>query len=200
MVDYVYFFKMTSIDAIKIGKTSGESIENRFMQFKTYAPFGAKIIGFFEVPEGKGHEYEKKIHKELNHLRLKGEWFDISDIKALEIIDDYDNNKELKSLFSRWTSVMNIYDINIIKEKLNKDLEYYKPKPEENNNIRLIKKYISKESPVEFKTSTEIMEYIEKKEDIKLYHRTFGQSLKILGFKKIYLNKHRQHGYYVHLK
>jgi hypothetical protein len=78
----VYFFKHTGLEPIKIGYSSNISPIARFEQFKTYAPFGAELIGFIQSFEPK--KLETKLHKRYKLNRLKGEWFNISlkDVKS----------------------------------------------------------------------------------------------------------------------
>ena len=72
----VYFFKHTGLEPIKIGYSTNESPLDRFYQFKTYAPYGAEIIGFIRATKAK--ELETKLHYKYSNKRLEGEWFDIT--------------------------------------------------------------------------------------------------------------------------
>ena len=72
----VYFFKHSGLNPIKIGYSSNKSPLKRFNQFKTYAPYGAEIIGFILSSNSK--ELETKLHKKFSQYRLDGEWFDIT--------------------------------------------------------------------------------------------------------------------------
>lgn len=99
--DFVYFFKHNNINAIKIGKTSGDSVLDRFNQFRTYAPFGAEIVGFFETDNG--YRDEKELHQRFKNYRLEGEFFDISIDMVINIV--YKKNKDYHkalSLFNEW--------------------------------------------------------------------------------------------------
>lgn len=99
--DFVYFFKHNNINAIKIGKTSGDSVLDRFNSFRTYAPFGAEIVGFFETDNG--HRDEKELHQLFKNHRLEGEFFDISVDMVRNIV--YKKNKSYHkalSIFNEW--------------------------------------------------------------------------------------------------
>lgn len=99
--DFVYFFKHNNINAIKIGKTSGESVLDRFNSFRTYAPFGAEIVGFFETDNG--HRDERELHQLFKSHRLQGEFFDISIDMVKNII--FEKNKDYHkaySIFNEW--------------------------------------------------------------------------------------------------
>jgi hypothetical protein len=76
MAEFIYFFKHNNIDAVKIGRTSGESVQFRFDAFRTYSPFGAKILGFYETENGPIEE--KRLHNKYAAKRLNGEFFNIS--------------------------------------------------------------------------------------------------------------------------
>ena len=93
----VYFFKHVGLNPIKIGYSDNESPFDRFKQFKTYAPFGAEIVGF--VICEKPYEIEQYLHEKYIVNRLEGEWFDIE----IELIKKEINNltsKEQKDDFS----------------------------------------------------------------------------------------------------
>ena len=72
----VYFLKHVGLSPIKIGFSTNESPYSRFEQFKTYAPYGAELIGFIRTHDAKGLETE--LHSKFSNLRLKGEWFELS--------------------------------------------------------------------------------------------------------------------------
>jgi hypothetical protein len=46
-----------------------------------------KLIHSVEIRQDRARVVEQKLHKEINHLRVRGEWFNISDNFAKEIID-----------------------------------------------------------------------------------------------------------------
>jgi hypothetical protein len=99
--DFVYFFKHNNINAIKIGKASGESVLDRFNSFRTYAPFGAEIVGFFETDNG--HRDERELHQLFKSHRLQGEFFDISIDMVKNII--FEKNKDYHkayTIFNEW--------------------------------------------------------------------------------------------------
>lgn len=90
----VYFFKHTGLSPVKIGYTNNVSPINRFNQFKTYAPFGAEIIGFIQTEDAK--EIETKLHKKYYTVRLDGEWFEISEKQIKTEIDFYTSKEDIK--------------------------------------------------------------------------------------------------------
>jgi hypothetical protein len=87
----VYFFKHKGLEPIKVGYSTKNSPEKRFIQFCTYAPFGGEIVAFEK--SSIAYEVERAIHKKYAHKRLNGEWFDISmdEIKQeIELIKKYE--------------------------------------------------------------------------------------------------------------
>jgi hypothetical protein len=78
MKDYVYFFKHINVPGIKIGKASGESVEARFSAFKTFSPYGAQNLGYYETQNGL--QEEKRLHDKYAHKRMQGEFFDITEL------------------------------------------------------------------------------------------------------------------------
>jgi len=90
----VYFFKHIGLDPIKIGYSSNSSPVNRFQQFKTYAPFGAELIGF--IKSGDAKKLETHLHKIHESKRLEGEWFNISKNEANSLILLHSNIEDVR--------------------------------------------------------------------------------------------------------
>ncbi len=101
----VYFFKHVGLNPVKIGYSENESAINRFNQFRTYAPYGAELIGFIQSYEAK--ELEKLLHKKYKEKRLLGEWFDIDlddvnkEIKFYSNIEDIKNKNEFQIAWAK---------------------------------------------------------------------------------------------------
>ena len=85
----VYFFKHVGISPIKIGYSESESPIFRFEQFKTYAPFGAELVGFIRTAEAK--KLETDLHRKYARDRIKGEWFEITVEECNKCISFYSN-------------------------------------------------------------------------------------------------------------
>lgn len=90
----VYFFRHVGLEPIKIGYSENPSPINRFYQFKTYAPFGAEIIGFIQTEEAK--EIESKLHQKYSSKRLEGEWFLLSEEDCCKEIEFYTDKEDIK--------------------------------------------------------------------------------------------------------
>ena len=91
----VYFFRHVGLEPIKIGFSSNPSPLKRFNQFKTYAPFGAEIIGFIQTDEAR--DIEQKLHLKYASKRLDGEWFMISESEVKIEIEFYSNKEDVKN-------------------------------------------------------------------------------------------------------
>jgi hypothetical protein len=124
--EFIYFVKMVGIEAIKIGKTSGDSIQTRVDQLKTGAPLGIELIGFFETKES--HKKEKQLHQRFAAHRLKGEWFSITENHVKMILKEENiNHDEFILRVKNW--IDNGGDkkiIEIIISNKNETKEYHK--------------------------------------------------------------------------
>jgi Meiotically up-regulated gene 113 len=76
---YIYIIG-NAIDKQKIGFTN--DVVTRLKTLQTGNPDHLTIHHFEEVPASRVRLLERKIHKELNHKRIKGEWFNISPNEA----------------------------------------------------------------------------------------------------------------------
>lgn len=90
----VYFIKHIGLEPIKIGYTKNTSPIDRFTQFKTYAPFGAELLGFIQSYSPR--ELESDLHNKYDFNRLEGEWFDITPTQVKKEILYYSNIDDIK--------------------------------------------------------------------------------------------------------
>lgn len=81
----VYFFRHIGLKPVKIGYSTKKSPIKRFEQFKTYAPYGAEILGCVVCYDPL--VTEKEIHQKYKKNRLNGEWFDLTEIEVKNIIE-----------------------------------------------------------------------------------------------------------------
>lgn len=92
----VYFFRHVGLSPVKIGYSENESPIKRFEQFKTYAPFGAELIGFIRTLRAKN--LEKELHNKYSRDRIKGEWFEITKEEAERCILFYSNIEDIEEI------------------------------------------------------------------------------------------------------
>lgn len=103
----VYFFRHVGLEPIKIGYSTNESPLIRFNQFKTYAPFGAEIVGFIQTNEAK--KIETLLHQKYSSKRLDGEWFFITENECNNEIEFYSNKEDIKEKNDfqiAWSSIL----------------------------------------------------------------------------------------------
>lgn len=193
---FIYFFKHKNLPGIKIGRTAGESVNERFRQFKTYSPCGSEIIGFFECDNCVISE--RKIHSELKGHRMYGEFFDISVDHALAIIEKYDtSSRKIKLIFNEWIAnpENNIEELQRLFIKAGEVKK--NPIPTETKEYYEIEKRIVKGNT--HLTSTEIASYLESFSDGLKYNINFiGAALKKQGF--VRKTKKGIYGYMVEFK
>lgn len=70
--------------AQKIGFT--KNLETRLRAIQTGHPSKLYIHHYVEVTDKQHLLLEKKVHRELNHKKLKGEWFDLTKTEAVELL------------------------------------------------------------------------------------------------------------------
>jgi hypothetical protein len=90
----VYFFRHVGLEPVKIGYSSNNNPIKRFNQFKTYAPYGAEILGFIQSDDAK--ELETLLHKKYALKRLDGEWFNLTVSEVNDIINLYTAKEQIK--------------------------------------------------------------------------------------------------------
>ena len=90
---FVYFFKHKESSGIKIGMTTKDDVQERFKAFKTYAPYGAEILGTIETFNAA--LLEKTLHKDFADRRMEGEFFDIHPDEITEICERYSGNERI---------------------------------------------------------------------------------------------------------
>lgn len=137
--NFIYFFKHKKISGVKIGRTSGDSVNQRFSCFKTYSPFGAEILGFFECDNCVVKEIE--LHKRFSMLRMHGEFFNISDdiVKSIVLENESYLNK-MTLVFNEWLSNPE-NDMQKLKQLL-RSINRIDNKPElTNTQILILSKY-----------------------------------------------------------
>jgi hypothetical protein len=92
----VYFFRHIGLSPVKIGYSESESPYKRFEQFKTYAPFGAELLGFIRTVRAK--DLETELHNKYSRDRIKGEWFEITKQEVDKCISFYSNLEDIEEM------------------------------------------------------------------------------------------------------
>ena len=195
--DFIYFFKHKDVNAVKIGRTSGDSVKNRFSQFKTYSPFGSEIVGFFECDNCV--ELEKKIHIELKQFRMHGEFFNITLDHAKSIINKHDiSGKELKFLFNEWLSnpENNVEELQKLFKRANETIKVIRTGVLETKEFEAVRASFTHGET--FMITTDILKNLEGKSDGVTYNLNFiGAALRKMNFKRVSSKGKKQYGYLV---
>lgn len=121
----VYFFKHVGLSPIKIGFSTNESPLSRFDQFRTYAPFGAELVGFIRTYEPL--ELETILHAKYALKRLKGEWFDITytDVeREIELYSNISDIQEMNNFQIEWSRKVNRNKVDIENDRI-KEMNHY---------------------------------------------------------------------------
>lgn len=120
--EFIYFFKHKRVAGVKIGRTSGDSVNQRFACFKTYSPFGAEILGFFECDNCVQKEIE--LHRRFSALRMHGEFFNISEdiVKSIVIQNQCGVTAKINLTINEWISnpENDIHKLNALLKSINK--------------------------------------------------------------------------------
>lgn len=174
----VYFFHQGGNNMVKIGMTRKSDISSRFQHFKTYSPYGGKVLGIIKTDNAL--KVEREIHKELANRRLKGEFFMVSEEECKSIIERYNTEEttDVISHFMIWLSQneSSIDDLNsILKRVTNKTSDTEEAKV---SYHQLINKYFDYENRTGYLTATEIKNIIEQYEGISITSmKVFGSNL-----------------------
>lgn len=82
---YLYVIENTRTGAVKIGYS--ETPENRCRTLQTGNSDVLQVTYKAKVNTDRARLLEQKLHKEINHHRIKGEWFSITSKKARDLVD-----------------------------------------------------------------------------------------------------------------
>lgn len=179
---FIYFFKHSNTTGIKIGRTSGDSVNDRFKAFKTYSPSGSEIIGFFECDNCVA--LERKIHIELKANRMQGEFFDITEDHALAIINKYDVSlRKIKYIFNEWLSneENNTDALLLLFKKANEVKKLDGLEALEMEHIKIYFKHGNV-----FKTTSQILKHLQQlNPNVNYVINKLGSALRELEFKRI---------------
>jgi len=85
----VYFIKHKNMEPIKIGYSTHNIPNGRVQHANSSSPYGIELIGFIRTNTAK--QLETELHEKFKHLRLNGEWFEISIETVRATIKLYDS-------------------------------------------------------------------------------------------------------------
>jgi len=93
IVGYVYFIKTVNNDFIKIGITKTD-IQRRFSNIQSGNMYKLKLLGF--LPSENPKKLEKKIHQYFLKFKMQGEWFNITERRLFDALDELNLSKKLQ--------------------------------------------------------------------------------------------------------
>lgn len=161
MKGFVYVFKQSGTTFYKIGMSEKESINDRFLQFKTFSPTGCEIVSVIETDHAR--YLEKKLHTQFAEKRMSGEFFNLNDAD-IQTIKNYESEKTktLNNFFWMYIVGKNL-DLDAIKRVINlldKNSSINNTETEIENSILF---FISEKFNNQTVTNTEIFEIIKDK-------------------------------------
>lgn len=188
---YVYFFKHVGLSPVKVGMTTSETVTNRFESFKTYAPYGAEILGYIETENPL--KLEQLIHNQFKEKRLQGEFFEISTDIVNSLILKHSSSKvnKIKHAFNVWLSTTDIEkcDLDSLVSLLESKSEIKNSKKiSENQLLNLINENFELYPPfdvVNFITTTKIREIITEVSGNQFGTKQIGLMLKKIGVDRV---------------
>lgn len=84
----MFIYAIGTEDKTKIGVSNNP--ENRLKTLQTSNGEELTLHYCFEVPDNIAFKFEKHIHKENNHKRMKGEWFSLTPSEAEHLLMFYE--------------------------------------------------------------------------------------------------------------
>jgi hypothetical protein len=82
---YLYAIQDTQSGYIKLGYSSDP--EQRLRELQTGNSGALRLIHRARIREDRARTVEQRLHLELNHHRVRGEWFDLTESRARGMID-----------------------------------------------------------------------------------------------------------------
>ncbi len=179
MKENVYLFRQIGTDYVKIGMTKNESVQLRFIQFCTYAPNGAEIVGVIKTDNALS--LEKEIHLKYSHKRLNGEFFNLSQNECDKIIRVYSSDivNKIITEFNLLLTDENINITSLLKELRHKNRKSFVPEKELEIQI---KETFKNTDSSDFMTVNNLLLIIESKYNVQVNIKEFGKSFsKVFG-------------------
>ena len=174
MKGYVYVFHQLGTTYYKIGYTTKESVKDRFISFKMYAPNGGEIISVIESENPS--RLEKEMHLKFSDKRLNGEFFSLNenDIHILKSFQD----KRTRDIIDFVLTEIIPTEISIeqFKQIISKNIFVFK-EIKNKENITIID-YLKENFKGEKLTSTEISLLIKTNLGLEYNSKRIGMALK----------------------
>jgi len=111
MKGYVYVFHQLGTTYYKIGYTTKESVKDRFISFKMYAPNGGEIISVIESENPS--RLEKEMHLKFSDKRLNGEFFSLNE-NDLYILKSFQDKRTRDIIDFVLTEIISVGGIGLL--------------------------------------------------------------------------------------
>ena len=82
---YLYAIQDSTSGYIKIGYSANP--EHRLRELQTGNSGALRLIHTSQIKKDRARLVEQQLHKEIGHLKIRGEWFNINESFAREMID-----------------------------------------------------------------------------------------------------------------
>lgn len=82
---YLYAIQDRYSGYIKLGYSANP--EHRLRELQTGSSGALRIVHTARIREDRARIVEQQLHRELNHHRVRGEWFDLTENRARGMID-----------------------------------------------------------------------------------------------------------------
>jgi hypothetical protein len=82
---FLYAIQDTQSGYIKIGYSADP--DNRIRELQTGNSGALQLVHRARIREDRARIVEQQLHRDLNHLRVRGEWFNITETRAQGMID-----------------------------------------------------------------------------------------------------------------
>lgn len=140
----VYFLRQKKLSPVKIGYSKDKNPTRRINSYNSYFPNGVDFIGFVEFENiDDALCFEKTTYEYFSLLKIKGEWFEISENKIITYLEQ--KNKYLIKIYKdeKINIEKEIYDLFIkykdvkkISELKNLSIQYVYRKLKKINKIK----------------------------------------------------------------
>lgn len=82
---YLYAIQDSSTGYVKLGYSNDP--DQRLCELQTGNSSVLRVVHRAKIREDRARPVEQQLHQELNHHRVRGEWFDLNEHSAKNMID-----------------------------------------------------------------------------------------------------------------
>ena len=82
---YLYAIQDSTSGYVKLGYSANP--EQRLRELQTGNSGALRLVHVARIREDRARPVEQQLHRELKHLQVRGEWFDLTENRAQGMID-----------------------------------------------------------------------------------------------------------------